>query len=674
MENSTPPAPTVSVPHHSPAVASAAPHSPAPRSNHDVKSSNWNFLRKAWKIIVAIKDALALLFLLLFFWALFAYLSGSPNPVTVSDGALVLKLNGTIVEQPAETDLMAALQMTEDTPREYRARDVIHALETAATDDRIKAVVLDLDRFMGGGQVTLGDVGAALDKVRAAKKPVLSYATAYTDDSYQLAAHASEIWMSDYGQAIITGPGGSGLYFKDLLDKIGAKAHIYRVGTFKSAVEPFMRNDMSPEAKEATRAYADVLWAQWLEQVKKARPTAQIDAYIADPVALSKANGNDMAKAAAAMKLIDKQGDRIAFSRRVGEIAGVKDNNKPWSFKAIPLQAWVDTNPPVQSGTAIAVIPIAGEIVDGEQPSGTAGGTTIAKHILKAVADDDVKAIVLRVDSPGGSVLASEQIRQATLQAKAKKLPVVISMANLAASGGYWVSTPGDKIFAEPDTITGSIGVFGVIPSFETALAKWGIHADGIKTTPLSGEPNVIGGISPEFDALAQASVEDIYARFTGLVAQSRKQPIEKVREIAEGRVWAGGTAHQLGLVDNFGGLDMAIAEAAKMAKVDPKAVYPKYFENEPDIFTEWARSFGSGTPDDGDEWNDEVAPQGLFALAATMQQAQLATALDQIKLLAAGGNVQARCLECGDLVAPKTTTAAETHNMFAKLIAFFAN
>lgn len=669
MDNSTPPAAAVTVPHHTPPTRAAAPQSKA-----QVKSSNWDFLRKAWRIIVAIKDALALLFLLIFFWALFAYLSGSPNPTSVSDGALVLKLNGTIVEQPAETDLMTALQTTASTPREYRARDIIRALETAATDDRVKAVVLDLDRFMGGGQVTLGDVGAAIDKVRAAKKPVLTYATAYTDDSYQLAAHASEIWMSSYGQAVITGPGGSNLYFKDLLDQLGAKAHIYRVGTFKSAVEPFMRNDMSPEAKEAARAYTDVLWTQWREQVQKARPTAQIDTYIADPVALSKANGNDMAKAAMAMKLVDKQGDRIAFSRRVGEIAGVKDESKPWSFKAIPLQAWVDANPADESGTAIAVVPVVGQIVDGEQPSGTAGGTTVAKHILKAVADDDVKAIVLRVDSPGGSVLASEQIRQATLQAKAKKLPVVISMGNLAASGGYWVSTPGDKIFAEPDTITGSIGVFGVIPSFETALAKWGVHADGIKTTPLSGEPNVVGGISPEFDALAQASVEDIYARFTGLVAQSRKQPIEKVREIAEGRVWAGGTAHQLGLVDSFGGLDAAVAEAAKMAKLDPKAVYPKYFENEPDVFAELARSFGGGTPDDGDEWNDEVAPQGLFAQAATLQQAHLASALDQLKLLVAGGNVQARCLECGDLMAPKAVGNKEAEGFVTKLVAFFAD
>lgn len=671
MENSQTPAPTVTVPHH---AAASRPRStgPAPSRRETVRSSNWAFVRKAWKIIVAIKDALALLFLLIFFWLLFGFLSGSPNPASVTDGALVLKLNGSIVEQPADVDLMTALQMSADTPREYRARDVIRALETAATDDRVKAVVLDLERFMGGGQVTLGDVGAAIDKVRAAKKPVLAYATIYTDDSYQLAAHASEIWMNSFGQAVITGPGGSNLYYKGLIDQLGAKAHIYRVGTFKSAVEPFMRNDMSPEAREAATAYASVLWGQWQEQVKKARPTAQLDAYIADPMAIAQANGNDLSKAALTMKIIDKQGDRIAFAKRVGEIAGVKDNEKPWGFKAIPYQAWVDANPAEESGTPIAVIPVVGEIVDGEQPSGTAGGTTVAKHILKAVADDSVKAIVLRVDSPGGSVLASEQIRQATLQAKAKKLPIVVSMGNLAASGGYWVSTPADKIIAEPDTITGSIGVFGVLPSFEGTLAKWGVHADGIKTTPLSGEPNIMGGVSPEFNALAQASVEDVYARFTGLVAQSRKQPIEKIREVAEGRVWAGGTAHQLGLVDSFGDLDAAVSEAAKLAKLDPESVYPKYFENDPDPWADIARGFTGGPADDGDEWNDQ-APQGLFGHVSVLQQAQMATALDQVKLLVSGGNIQARCLECVDAAAPKPLKAKEAEGLIARIIAFIA-
>ncbi len=655
MNNSTPAPAAVSVPRHN--------HP----SDAAVRSSNRAFLGKAWRIIVGIKDALALIFLLIFFALLFGFLRGTPNPAITDGGALVLKLKGTITEQPADVDIITVLQGG-DMPQQFRARDVVRALEAAATDSRVKAVVLDLDSFMGGGQVTLGDVGAAIDKVRAAKKPVLSYATAYTDDAYQLAAHASEIWMNDFGQAMITGPGGSNLYFKGLIDKIGAKVHIYRVGTFKSAVEPFMRSDMSPEAEEATRAYADVLWDQWLTQVKKARPSAQIDAYIADPVAVAKNYGNDMGKAALGLNMVDKLGDKLAFSRRIAEITGTRDSDKAWSYKAIPYKAWVDANPASESGTPIAVVPIVGEIVDGKQPSGIAGGDTVAKHILKAVADKSVKALVLRVDSPGGSVLASEQIRQATMQAKARKLPVVVSMGNLAASGGYWVSTPADKIIAEPDTITGSIGVFGVLPSFEGTLAKWGINADGIKTTPLSGEPDIFKGFSPEFDALAQASVEDIYGRFTGLVAQSRKLPIEKVNEIAEGRVWAGGTAHQLGLVDGFGGLDAAVAEAAKLAKLDPNTVYPKYFENEPDAWAEMVASFNApANPDD--EWSDGAPAQGLFAKVAALQKIRMAEAIHQLGLLASGGNIQARCLECSEMATPRHPAAAETSGFLGKLL-----
>jgi protease-4 len=248
---------------------------------------------------------------------------------------------------------------------------------------------------------------------------------------------------------------------------------------------------------------------------------------------------------------------------------------------------------------------------------------------------------VLRVDSPGGSVLASEQIRQALLQAKAKKLPVIVSMANVAASGGYWVSTPADRIFAEPDTITGSIGVFGIIPSFDQALAKIGVNADGIATTPLSGQPDVFGGVNDEFNALAQASVEDIYARFTGLVAKSRKQPIEKIREIAEGRVWAGGTARQIGLVDQFGGLPDALAAAAKMAKIDG-AYHAKYYEEEPSEFSKMLASLTGAEQD-----QQAMAPRGWFGIAAMNRQLTERRLAQDLTMLTRSGSVQASCLDC---------------------------
>ena len=625
-----------------PAAASVPPSSPRRAAPPRPPVAGASFPRKVWRLLVAIKDGLALGFLLLFFGLLFGLLTARPNAaLPVSEGALVLRLDGFLSEQPADIDPLAALSGAGGPgTREYRVRDVVQALETAATDDRIKAVVLDLDSFLGGGQVALGEVGDAIAKVRAAKKPVLAFATGYGDDGYRLAAHASEIWTDPIGGAIVTGPGGSNLYYKGLLDKLGVTANVYRVGTFKSAVEPFTRSDQSPEAEAATRAYADVLWAQWQADVAKARPKAKLAALVADPVTPLLAAKGDLAQVSKDAGLVDRIGGRLAFDARVAEIVGAPDDNQPWVFNAIDYDAWLANNPAPTSGTPIAVIPVVGEIVDGEAPNGTAGGDTIVGHILTAITNDNIKAIVLRVDSPGGSVLASEAIRQALLRAKAKKLPIIVSMASVAASGGYWIATPADRIFAQPDTITGSIGVFGVLPSFEKALANIGVNADGIKTTALSGEPDLARGISPAFNQLAQASVENMYARFTGLVAKSRKLDIAKVNALAEGRVWAGGTARQLGLVDQFGGIDEAVAYAAKLAKVDGE-FYPLYVETAPSA---WAQLIAGLLQPDAPA---VAAPRGWFALASMAQQRTQARVVQDLRLLVATPSVQAACLEC---------------------------
>ena len=346
--------------------------------------------RKVWHLLVGIKDALALIFLLLFFVALFGLLSGRPNAgLPVSQGALLIELDGIVSEQPSEVDPLAALSGGAQL-KEIRVRDVVQALEVAADDKRVTSVVLDLDRFLGGGQVSLAEIGAAVDKVRAKKKPVLAFATAYTTDSYQVAAHASEIWADGVGGVAIAGPGGSRLYYKGLMDRLGVTAHIYRAGTFKSAVEPFLRTDQSPEAKEADLAYASVLWDNWLTDVKKARPAAKLDAFIADTAGAVRAAGNDLSKASVDAGLVDKVGSRMAFNRRVAEISGAADDSKPWEYNAIPLENWVAANPPSTSGSRIAVVPVVGEIVDGEAPSGVAGGESVAKHILDAATDSSV--------------------------------------------------------------------------------------------------------------------------------------------------------------------------------------------------------------------------------------------------------------------------------------------
>ena len=620
------------------------------------------FVKGAWRILVAIKDGLVLLFLLLFFGALYAALSFSPKPVaSVSAGALLLDLDGTIVEQPADIDPFSLLSGSGPDMKEYRLSDIVAALEAARTDDKVKAVVLDLDGFMGGGQVALARVGEALDALRTAKKPVLAYATLYTDDSYQLAAHASEAWSDPLGGVAIMGRGGSNLYYKGLIDKLGVNTHVYRVGTYKSFVEPYIRADQSPEAKQANQALADVLWRNWQDDVAKARPEAKIAAYAADPVAAARAAGGNMAKAALSSGLVDKLGDATAFGTRVAEIAGEPSDAKAGAFAKIDLATYVKARKPANDGQ-IGVLTVAGEIVDGEAGPGTAAGDTISDLLLTALNEKDLKALVVRVDSPGGSVMASEKIRNAIMTAKADGLPIVVSMGNVAASGGYWVSTPADMIFAEPDTITGSIGVFGILPSFEGTLAKMGVTTDGVVATPVSGQPDLAGGTSPQFDAIMQIGVEDIYRRFVGVVAQSRRKTPEQIDAIAQGRVWDGGTARQNGLVDRFGGLEDAIAEAARRAEIDPKTARAYRIEKAPEPWAAWIEAMAERDADDAS------APRDMLARQAMVQRGWAMQAVADVKALVRGAGVRADCLECRSYGAPRMRTAAEERGVMAML------
>jgi protease-4 len=598
-------------------------------------------VRGFWKLLVGIKDGLVLLFMLLFFGLLFAALSMSPSPSVPSSGALLVDLDGALVEQPADADPLSLISGSTPAVREHRLRDVVRGLEAAAKDSRAKAVVLDLDRFTGGGQATIAEAARAVDKVRASGKTVLAYATGYTDDGYQLASHASEVWLDPFGAVLLIGPGGSHLYYKGLLDKLGVETKVYRVGEFKSAVEPFTRTGQSPEARQANQALADALWANWLRDVGQARPAARVAAYVANPDAAIAAAKGDIAGAALAAGLVDRIGDRIAFGQRVAELAGTPDKKEAGSYRSIPLGNWAAAHPEKSSGDAIGVLTVAGTIVDGEAPPGTAGGDTIAKLLIDELARNRVKALVVRVDSPGGSVTGSERIRAAIAQAKVKGLPIVVSMGSLAASGGYWVTTPADRIIAEPSTITGSIGVFGIIPTFPGTLEKLGLSADGVKTTPLSGEPDVFRGTSPEFDRLVQLGVEDIYRRFTTLVARSRGLPVARVDQIGQGRVWAGSMARQIGLVDAYGSLDDAIADAARRAKLDPAKVRPIFIEREPNPWKKLATDLLMPKP------SDDTAARDPWSKVAGHPEAVLMRALAEAHSVATGPAIQIRCLEC---------------------------
>ncbi|HKY80353.1 MAG TPA: signal peptide peptidase SppA [Sphingobium sp.] len=620
------------------------------------------FVKAVWRILVAIKDGMVLLFLLLFFGLLYAALSWSPKPArAMSSGALLLKLDGTIVEQPAEVDPFTLLSGSGPDMKEYRLSDIVAALEAAKSDDKVKAVVLNLDGFLGGGQVALTRVGRALDAVRAAKKPVFAYATIYSDDSYQLAAHASETWLDPLGGVAILGRGGSGLYYKGLIDKLGVNTHVYRVGTYKSFVEPFIRADQSPEARQANQALADALWQDWQEDVAKARPKAKLAAYAGNPAGAAQAAGGNLARAAQGAGLIDRLGDEAAFGERVAEVAGEPSDERAGDFAAIDLATYVKAHKPANEGQ-IGVITIAGEIVDGEAGPGSAAGDTISALLYKALADKDLKALVVRVDSPGGSVMASEKIRQAIMEARKQGLPVVASMGNVAASGGYWVSTPAQIVFAEPDTITGSIGVFGILPSFEGTLAKMGITTDGVRTTPLSGQPDLAGGTTPEFDRIMQMGVEDIYGRFVGLVAKARGKSSEQIDAIAQGRVWDGGTARQIGLVDRFGGLEDAVAAAAQLAKIDPAKARIYRIEKEPDKFVEFLQSMTEREDDEAD------VPRDMLSRQALVQRRWALQAIADARALVSGAGVRADCLECRAYGAPRSTGKAEERGLLAML------
>ena len=595
-------------------------------------------IRAGWAILVGVKDALVLLVLLAFFGLIFTALSWSPNPSSVGDGALVMKLDGTIVEQPATRDPLPALFGAERLATEHRLRDVTSALARAATDERVKVVVLDLDRFVGAGAVALQQVGAALDRVRRTGKPVLAYATAYTDGSYQLAAHGSEVWLNPMGGALFSGRGGTAVFYKGLLDRLGVTVHVYKVGEYKSAPEPYVRTGFSDPARQENRVLATALFNAWGADIKRARPRLDLAAYVRDPVAVAEL-GPTLARAALDRGVVDRLGDRTAFERRVAEFGGAVDGAEV-PYRAIALDSYLAEDKAVNDG-GVAVVTVAGTIADGTAGPGTAAGDTLAKLIETALDRTQTKALVLRVDSPGGSVLASERIRQAVLVAKARRLPVVVSMGNVAASGGYWVSTPADVIFAEPTTITGSIGVFGVLPTFEGALAKIGVTTDGVKTTPLSGEPNLLGGTSPEFDQISVAGVRDFYRQFITLVARSRHMTTARVDEIAQGRVWDGGSARQLGLVDRFGGLDDAVTEAARRAGLAGDDAHATFVEPERNGLA-WLLGEASSTG------AEAAMPLDLLGREGWRRRALARDAVTDALALADGAGVRAECLLCG--------------------------
>jgi protease-4 len=618
-----------------------------------------------WRVLVGIKDLLVLLLLAIFFVALSAALSSGKVARVPDGGALVIALDGAIVDQASETTPFNAA--SGNVPAEVQTRDLVRAIDAAAADKRIKALVLELDGFMGAGQANIETVVAALERFKQAGKPIHVWATAYTDDSWLLAAPATRIWANPLGGVILTGPGGSNLYFARALDKLNIDVNVFRVGTYKSFVEPYTRASASPEAKAADQALVNSLWQSWLAEAKRLRPKADIPAYIAQlPQRLGRFGG-DGARAAQDAGLVDQLGSRDEFDAAMVKLVG-EDDLADWGhYSGVSLDDYLNAIGGQQksSGDAVGVVYVTGNIVDGEAPRGTAGSATIRAALEEALdKNPDIKALVVRVDSGGGSVTASEEIRAALVAAKADGLPVVASFGPVAASGGYWVGTAADEIYAQPSTITGSIGVFAILPSFPRALNEIGINADGVKTTPYSGEPDVVAGLSPEVRQVLQMGVEDIYRRFLGVVSTARKLPVAEVDRIAQGRVWAGAEAQKLKLVDKFGTLDAAVKAAAAKAGIKGE---PRVIDIEKPV-PEWQRALERFGKAEADEQAQARDPWARLMQASRLR---MAAAVADLGTMASGrsATMQAACVECAVAGSPRPAAQAKAEHWLARLI-----
>ncbi|MEM6858865.1 MAG: signal peptide peptidase SppA [Pseudomonadota bacterium] len=610
-----------------------------------------SFVGKVWKVLVGIKDGLVLLFMLLFFLTVFAALSSTPSPAQVREGALYIDLTGFVVEEKATIDPFAAILSGSAPPTQHQVRDIVRALDAAASDDRIKAVVMDLTTFAGGGQVHMQEIAEAMDRVRQSDKPVLTYALGYGDDHMHLASHASEVWLDPMGGALIAGPGGSFLFYAELLERLNVNARVYRVGEFKTAVEPYLLNAMSPQSRENIEGLYGALWEEWQANVSKARPDMDLAQVTSDPVGWVDSSQGDLAKAALDAGMVDTLGNRVEFGEHVAEIVGEDKTDKlPGTYAKTDMGAFLADHPAPTNGKAIAVVTVAGGIVDGEAGPGTAGGGRISrlldKELDKAI-EGEIAGLVVRVDSPGGSALASEEIRRAMERYRANDIPVAISFANVAASGGYWVATAGDRIFAEPETITGSIGIFAVLPTFEGTAARFGVNADAIRTTPLSGQPDIFDGLTPEMDSIFQSSIESSYTDFLTIVANNRGMSIEEVDRIAQGRVWDGGTARQKKLVDQFGGLDEALAWVAQKAELEEGEYHARFIADPVDGTDALIRQLLANALS---PMVADVQPQrasDLFAMAAQNRDHTAARLLADAQRLGGSAGIQAYCLEC---------------------------
>jgi protease-4 len=531
-------------------------------------------LKGIWGAIDATRKIAVNLLFLVIVVALLVVAFSNNDPEIADTTALVVAPKGQLVEQLTAKSIEQLIDEARGTATpETLLKDVIDAIEAAKEDDRVKVLVLDLSAFGGARLTKLQDVGQALIDFKTSGKKIVATADQYGQDAYYLAAHADEIITHSMGAIVLEGFGRYRMYYKEGIDKLGLDVHIFKVGTYKSAVEPYLRDDMSEFAKEANSEWLGDLWRIYLEDVAVARGTTpeRLDEYAHEfPRLMDEAKG-DTAKAALDFGLADLALTRVETRAHLVELVG--EDEETHSYNQVAFTEYLKTVDDDRfgrkaKGDRVGIVVARGTILDGTQPAGKIGGDSTAALIRQARNDEDVKAIVLRVDSGGGSAFASEIIRRECEAAMADGKPVIASMGSVAASGGFWISTSADQIWAYPSTITGSIGIFGMVPTYQRPLAEYlGIHVDGISTAPLAGV-RLDRELPPEVGDVIQQIIEHGYREFLQRVADSRGMTTEEVDKIAQGRVWSGTDAYELGLVDHLGDLDDAVAAAAELAEL----------------------------------------------------------------------------------------------------------
>ncbi|TOM47877.1 signal peptide peptidase SppA [Vibrio parahaemolyticus] len=532
-----------------------------------------------WKSITFIRLALAnLIFLLMIavFYFAFTY-TGEGRPVIEKESALVMNLSGPIVEQRRYVnpmDSVAGSLLGNEMPKENVLFDIVDTIRYAKDDAKVSGLVLALRDLPETNLTKLRYIAKALNEFKASGKPVYAVGDFYNQSQYYLVSYADKVYMAPDGGVLIKGYSAYSMYYKTLLEKLDVSTHVFRVGTYKSAIEPFIRDNMSDAAKESATRWVTQLWSAFVDDVTTNR---NINAKVLNPtmeelLAEMKSVDGDLAQLAVKMGLVDelatRQDIRTLFAKEFGSDG--KD-----SYNAISYYDYLATIRPdyTLANHDIAVVVASGAIMDGQQPRGTVGGDTVASLLRQARNDEKVKAVVLRVDSPGGSAFASEVIRNEVEALKKAGKPVVVSMSSLAASGGYWISMSADKIVAQPTTLTGSIGIFSVITTFEKGFSKLGINTDGVGTSPFSGD-GITTGLSEGASQAFQLGIEHGYKRFISLVGSNRDMTVEEVDKVAQGRVWTGQDALSFGLVDQMGDFDDAVELAAKLANVTDYGIY----------------------------------------------------------------------------------------------------